>query len=233
MESNKKRGPSRKEKIIEAAEELFRCSHDMRKVSVEDIARSAGVSPTTVYNYFGTREALVAEVAKQLIQAIFERGKGIIESDLPFQQKLAAVISGKIALTSGVNQEVITKMVGQDRSMAAFIDRLYQTELKPLWQEFLEDGKAQGYIEGLMDVDIFMAYLDILRAGFGAKPEIIAHFNENRELIEKLTRLVFYGFLKKEIDLFPGADTEQANGDALDERSGHVQAVKGDIAATG
>jgi AcrR family transcriptional regulator len=205
----------RKQKVLDAAKTLFQSSHDMRKVSLEDIASGAGVSPTTVYNYFGTREALVAEVAKELVRAIFERGKGIIESDLPFEQKLAAVISGKLALTSGVNQEVITKMMGQDRNMAVFIDRLYQNELKPLWQVFLEDGKAQGYIDSSMDVDVFMAYLDILRAGFAAKPEIIVHFNENRELIEQLTRLVFYGFLKKEIDLFPtegaGEKTEPTN----------------------
>ena len=196
--------PDKRERIIEAAVELFHSSHQLRKVSVEEIAERARVSPTTIYHYFGTREALVEEIARRLVLAVIERSRGFLASSLPFPQKLQAVISGKIALTSQANDEIVNKMVSQDPEMAKFVEDVYRKELVPIWHDFLADGKAQGYIDPDLDPDVFMTYLDILRAGFGARAELLKEWRKNLPLLEKMTRLVFYGFMKKEIDLFGG-----------------------------
>jgi hypothetical protein len=67
----------------------------------------------------------------------------------------------------------------------------------------LADGKKQGYINPALDDEVLIVYLDVLKAGFSARPEVLKDFRENMGLIEQLTRLVFYGFLKKDINLFP------------------------------
>ncbi len=64
----------KRERILAAALSLFQRTHDVKRVSLEAIAREAGVSPTTIYNHFGTREALVAEVAKALLGEILKGG---------------------------------------------------------------------------------------------------------------------------------------------------------------
>jgi len=192
----------KRQAILDATVELFRQARDVKKVSIEDIASSARVSPTTIYNQFGTRDALLAEAAKSLITRIGRMAEEYIRSDLPFDQKLAGIVSGKISIASAASDEVIAKMVSQDKNIAPFIEEMFRTVAWPMWRDFLAEGKSQGYIDPDLDVEIFLAYLDIIRAGFGAHKELIVQWRQNMDKLEKLTEIVFYGFLKKKIDLF-------------------------------
>ncbi|MBA7599906.1 hypothetical protein ES703_06951 [subsurface metagenome] len=192
----------KRERILAAALSLFQRTHDVKRVSLEAIAREAGVSPTTIYNQFGTRETLVAEVAKALLGEILKMGRSFIKSDLPFPRKLTEIIAGKLDITSQVHGEILTKMVSQDKTMTAFVEEAYRTEIKPLWREMLADGKRQGYIDPALDDEALIAYFDIIRTGYSARSELLENLSQNMGLLEQLTRIMCYGFLKKEIDLF-------------------------------
>ena len=192
----------KREVIIETTVELFRQTHDVRKVSIEDIAAAAKVSATTIYNQFGSREALVAAAAKSLIIRIGAMAEEVMRSDLPFDQKLIGIVTGKIALASAASDEVMAKLVSQDKNIAPYIEKMFQDVAWPMWRDFLAEGKSQGYIDPELDVEVFLAYLDIIRAGFGAHKELLVEWKQNMDRLEKLTNLVFYGFLKKDIDLF-------------------------------
>ncbi len=192
----------KRQKILSAALTLFQHTHDVKKVSIEDIAREAHVSPTTIYNQFGTRESLVGEVAKLLIRKIINMSEAYIRSDLPFPRKLSEIIAGKMDIVSQVDKEILLKVVKQDRDMAPFIEEIYRTEIRPLWSKFIKDGKKQGYIDLSLDEAALLLYLDVLRTGFASKPELTRDWEKNIPLIEQLTRLMFYGFLQKDIDLF-------------------------------
>jgi AcrR family transcriptional regulator len=181
---------------------LFGKAHDARKVSVEEIAAEARVSPTTIYNYFGTREKLLYEVIKALVRESMERNSALIRSNAPFPQKLIGIISGKLDMMAQLNGEIITKMLSQDKTIAPFIDEIYESEIKPLWLEMLADGKKQGYIDPALDDEVLLIYLDALKAGFTTKAKLLQSFKDNTDLLKKLSHLMFYGFLKKDIDLF-------------------------------
>jgi AcrR family transcriptional regulator len=195
--------PEKRQRILNAARELFNCTHDIKRVSLEDIAEEAGVSPTTIYNNFGDRETLLFEVIKELASQNLQRNRSVVRSSLSFPQKLISIVSSKIDMADQVNGELIEKLVTQDKKIAPFIDELYNREIKPLWLEIMADGKKQGYIDPAMDDAALLAYLDIIQAGLKARPEFFKNLNDNMHLIEQITHLMFYGFLKKEIDLFP------------------------------
>ncbi|APV44975.1 DNA-binding transcriptional regulator, AcrR family [Dehalogenimonas formicexedens] len=201
LQSGRGRGGKR-QVIIETTVDLFRRTHDVRKVSVEDIAAAAKVSPTTIYNQFGSREALVLAAAKSVIAEIGRMAEGFIKSDLPFDQKLASIVAGKITIASAASDEVIAKMLSQDRDIAPFIEELFRNVAWPMWRDFLAEGKAQGYINESLDAEVFLEYLDVLRAGFAAKKELIQNWMQNMDKLKQMTRLAFYGFVKKDIDLF-------------------------------
>ena len=196
-------GSAKRQRILDAAVELFRSAHQVRKVSIEDIAAKANVSPTTIYHYFGTRDALVAEVAKTLVVAFAEQARQFFRSALSFPQKLQATTSGKIAIASATSDEVISKMMDQDPEMARFVEQVYHTEIAPLWHEFIEAGKSEGYVNPDLDEEVFLAYMDVLLAGFRARADLLEQWRTRLPFLEKMTRLMFYGFLRKEIDLFP------------------------------
>jgi AcrR family transcriptional regulator len=193
---------SKRQKILAAAFDLFRRAHDVRRVSLEAIAKEAHVSPTTIYNNFGNRETLVFEVIKELVRTNVERNRALISSELPFPQKIIGIISGKLELANKVNNEIIEKMLSQDKTVAPFIDQIFKKEIKPLWKDMVADGKKQGYIDLSLDDEALLIYLDVLQLGFRARPELFQGFQNSMGFIEQLTRLMFYGFLKKDIDLF-------------------------------
>jgi AcrR family transcriptional regulator len=199
---------NKRQRIMDAAVLLFRHTHDVRKVSLEAIAREARVSPTTIYNSFGNRETLVCEVIKELVNVNLERNRALVRSELPFPQKLIGIIRGKLELVDTVNGEIIEKLVSQDKKIAPFITAIFEKEIKPLWKEIMADGKKQGYIDPTLDDAALIVYLDVLQAGFRARPELFQGFKKNMGFIEQLTRLMFYGFLKKEINLFRKEDKQ-------------------------
>jgi AcrR family transcriptional regulator len=193
---------TKRQEIIAAALKLFRSTHNVKKVSLEDVAREAGVSPTSIYNNFGGREQLIVEIIKLLVRQNLESARGLIHSDLPFSQKLIAIINNKMNTAGQLDGEIIAKMMSQDKTMAPFIDEIYNTEIRPLWLEIITEGKKQGYISKDLDDEALLIYLDAIRAGFADKKDLLVNFKNNPGLIEQLTRITFYGFMKKQIPLF-------------------------------
>ena len=196
----------KRQRIITTAVSLFRSTHDVKKVSLETIASEARVSPTTIYNNFGSREKLIYEVIKILVKESLDRNRNLVKSDIPFPQKLIGIIGGKLDLASQLNGEVIDKMVRQDKTIAPFIDDIYANEIRPLFKEVLADGRAQGYVDDSLDEEVLLLYVDVLKVGINARQDIFRDFPDNLELIKQLTRIMFYGFLKKEINLFKKGD---------------------------
>src|SRR4030043_1099506 len=148
----------KRQKILAAAFDLFRRAHDVRRVSLETIAQEAHVSPTTIYNYFGNRETLVFEVIKELVRTNIERNRALINSELSFPQKLIGIISGKLELADKVNNEIIEKMLSQDKTVASFIDQIFKKEITPLWKVMVADGKKQGFIDPSLDDEALLIY---------------------------------------------------------------------------
>ena len=192
----------KRDQILGAAKSLFSRTHDYRRVSLETIAKEAGVSPATIYNTFGNRETLVYEVIKDLFSANIERSRTLIHSDLPFPQKLMSIMGSKLDMMERMNNEIIEKMMSQDERIQRLVDKIMETDIMPLWKEMMVDGKKQGYIEPALEDSLLVNYLDVLQAGFRARPELVRSLTEGRGRIEQMAHLMFYGFLKKEIDVF-------------------------------
>ena len=86
-----RRKERKKESIRRAATELFQV-HGFNKVSIGDIARKANVSHVTIYNHFGSKEELVRDIIKTVSLELAARMREIIDSDMPFLEKLNLLI---------------------------------------------------------------------------------------------------------------------------------------------
>jgi AcrR family transcriptional regulator len=186
-------------RILKAAITLFGQTHDIQKVSMEAIAREAGVSPATIYNYFGTRDNLVREVSKELVRGMIEKVRELMDADTPFPQKVAEMFSAKMDFI-GDNREMLVKLLGRYDSIVGDVVGL--SEITALSNEFFESGKKQGYIDPSFDNAIIGEYFDLLRAGVAAKPGLARRFGEDPRLVNDFTRLIFYGLMKKDVGLF-------------------------------
>ena len=77
MDGFARRKEQSKEEIRKAAWELF-SQHGVDKVSVMDIAHKAGVSQVTIYNNFGSKEALAREFVGFMVDMLENRVQEIV-----------------------------------------------------------------------------------------------------------------------------------------------------------
>jgi len=199
---------TRKDRIIAAAIKLWRETHNVKKVSLLDIAREAGVSQTTVYNNFGTREGLVEEVIKYLMRETLDKQWAIVRSDLPIPLKIQSIISVKTSAMQDVATDVLTKLAG-DTSTRRYLDGMYEAEIKPMMNEIIDDGKRQGYIRPDLPNEAVMIYLDMLKEGGLANTAQLQRIISDAQLMSGLTRLIYYGLFQKEFDFTIDFSTEK------------------------
>lgn len=191
---------SKRELIITTAIRLWRESHNITKVSLDEIARDAGVSPTTVYNNFGTREKLIQAVIQYITQDIMAKMNILLESDRPFPAKMQGLISIKLNSVSGMQSELIKK-IWTDPASRKYIEEMTETQAKPIMRAIIEQGQQEGYIHPDITPEIILLYFDILSAGSETlKNELAGISTDNTKMI-MLARLMYFGIFYKEFNL--------------------------------
>ena len=190
---------TKKELIIKTAIKLWRETHNVNKVSLADIAGEAGISQTTIYNNFSTRENLVEEVIRYLMHDILEQQRAIVRSNLPIPLKIQSIINTKTSYMQAIVTDVLTKL-SEDTTTRQYLDELYTAEAKPLMNEIINEGKRQGYIRKDLPNEAVMIYLDIIKDGGMANTKQLERAIKDAQLMSGLTRLIYYGLFQKEFD---------------------------------
>lgn len=83
--------------ILDAAQQVFE-QYGARRANVEDVARVAGISRSTLYRAYPTKEALLQAVLDREIDTFFDQ-LDALASDLPPQQAVVECFTAGIALT--------------------------------------------------------------------------------------------------------------------------------------
>lgn len=196
MDGFERRKEQKKEDIRRAALELFKI-YGVKKVSINDIASKAAVSPVTIYNHFGSKEELVRDVVKQLIQSLQEKYQAIIEGEEPFLEKLEHIIFDKTEIGRQFNEEFIQRVVSNDPEIQQFINSIWERKVNQMMIDFFEEGKRQGYINPELSQEIILLYTEIFRRGIMAHPGLFASPEYNVRLIRELSSLYLYGVMGK------------------------------------
>jgi len=95
------RDPERVRRILEAAQRHFN-EHGLERASVDAIAADAGVSKTTVYNNFGSKERLFQAVVRDRTETVVAGvpGAGALDPDRP-EKALLEIGARFLALARG------------------------------------------------------------------------------------------------------------------------------------
>ena len=196
MNGFKRKMKQKRESILRAALELFKV-YGFKKVSINDIARKADVSQVTIYNHFGSKDGLVREVVKAQLMGILERAREIMKEDRPFPEKLETIVFDKTEIASQYHGELMQTAAQNDPEMRQWIDSWWQSDVNQITVDLLEEGKRQSYINTQQSEEILILYLEILRRGVFASPDLLANLEPDVELYRKLNHLFIYGLMGK------------------------------------
>ncbi len=192
MNGFERRKEQKKDSIRRAALELFQ-TYGFRKVSINDIAQKAGVSPVTIYNHFGSKDELVREVIKNLFYRMLDKYRDIIRERIPFLEKLQAIVFDKSEIVGQFHGELTQTALSQDVEMRQFVESMWQGEVNQLLIDLFEDGRKQGYISPDISQEAILTYYEIIRQGMYNSPHIKARMEQNPKLIRELISAFTYG----------------------------------------
>lgn len=190
MDGYQRRKQHKRENIRKASLELF-TAYGIKKVSIAEIAKKAGVNPVTVYNHFGDKDSLVRDVIKGLIMDHWTEVREILESDLQFIAKLEQIVSNKIEMASLYSSEFIQTAVSEDMGIKEMVESLYKNEINPLLTKFIQDGQKSGSIRRDLSTDTISIYIDMFTSLARTHPELFS----NQEQLVKSTREIWTLFL--------------------------------------
>ena len=184
----------KRSQIIAAATELFR-NRGFAHVSVKQIADHANVSQVTIYNHFGDKHGLVAEVMKQLSAEKIEQYRQVLTSDAPWTQRLRAVIVDKKKAFREYRGEFIETLYREYPEVIRDIRERQVNARESITYPFLDEGRRLGYVPRDISNEAVSAYLQIVMKGLDESPEFLRRVTESPGLFDDVYDLMIFGLI--------------------------------------
>jgi AcrR family transcriptional regulator len=141
------------DRIVDAAEHCIR-RWGIRRVSMNDVAREAGLSRGSVYRYFADRDALVQAV----LERTSERHIALAEPTIRRRRSLAAKVAEAAAfIRLHIDDELSLGLRARPDEPELAALRLAQAgrtleRWVEFWVPYLEDARARGEVRADLDV---------------------------------------------------------------------------------
>lgn len=195
MNGFEKRRQQKKEQILQSLTKLI-MTRNFKEIGVREIAQQAGVSPASIYNFFGSKERLAKEVFYYEMDSTGNDFIQMINSDLPFKEKMERMYELSVNNQESLNSEGMKNFMFEDPAFKEHVEQYAGEVIIPEIMKLIAQGQAEKQINGGVSAEAIMMYMQGLIAMMG-----------NPSMAEKLTvdmrkelgNLFFYGiFGKKE-----------------------------------
>ncbi len=131
----------RYQSILQTSEKLFG-EKGYQGVSIEEIARTAGVSKGLVIYHFGSKENLLVNVLREGTTTLFTQLDSAIQDQDTAKDKIRAAVEMYLSIASA--GPALTRM-----AMIAVFEAAYSESIRKLWLAFMEENlnRFAGLIE--------------------------------------------------------------------------------------
>jgi AcrR family transcriptional regulator len=195
MDGFERRKEQSKEDIRHAAEELF-AKFGADKVSMNDIARKAGVSQATIYNNFGSKDELVKDYRNSIKKTLATRFKTILLWKKSWVEKLQGAIQSWLDMVDEFQLEP-GKPGRPGKSGKPSLGDI-SGELEDSFREFLKSGKEQGNLRADLSDEAIITYIKVFQQGIANNPAIHDRIRRDLKLYQDLISLFIYGINGKD-----------------------------------
>ncbi|KXS66023.1 TetR/AcrR family transcriptional regulator [Listeria monocytogenes] len=189
MNNYEKRTLSKKTAIIEAAQILFG-KQGFTAVSIKDIAALADVSQVSIYNYFGSKEALIGECARVIMQDTIALAEEILASEGTFTQKLERAIQLCNAEINLSLSKFISKEASEDQQFLILLVNNINSLKKDIYMKYVAAGKEAQVIDNAISDEVIQLFIDAINSLGLTVPE-----EELEEKQAEIIQLFLYGLI--------------------------------------
>lgn len=174
----------KRDQLLQTGEALF-VKYGMRRVTVEEICRQAGVSKPTFYKYFENKEALARRIDELWIEEALERIGDIEKADVPFPEQMKGILAIKKELAARPGPDFLEDLLQLDIDLSYALGRVMR---------FLVQAQQQGDIRPDIRPEVLMAAYDLLNS-MQYDPRIRGLYGDAETLAGDVFKLFYYGAL--------------------------------------
>lgn len=174
----------KRDQLIHTGEALF-VKHGMRRVTVEEICRQAGVSKPTFYKYFENKAALARRIVDLWIEEVLQRIDEIEDAEVPFPEKMRQILALKQSIAARPGPEFLEDLIPMDIDLSRASRRAMR---------FLVQGQQDGNIRADIPPEFLLAAFDLLNT-MHHNPGIRALYEDTETLAGDVFKLFYYGAL--------------------------------------
>ena len=185
------------DQIIKTAIDLF-SRFGTKRVTVEEICKTAGVSKATFYKYFKNKLDLIRHIRDELIEIGFNKFDEISAMDIPYPEKIELMTRWRIEFFSQMKNEFIHELFSLDEVVE---------EAKQRYLRNISMAQEKGEIQPDLAPELIWLVGEKLN-------EIIRDeswrtiFTDYGEFQEQMRRLFFFGLLVRSNDQTDSGDQQ-------------------------
>lgn len=181
-------------RILAAAETLF-FKFGIRKTTVGDICRAAGISRVTFYHYFRDKEHAAEAVVNKLIDDMTAAFRRIMSQDVPYRRRIAEFIESKLNRAHGMSQAFVQELFQSPYPKLHELFRRRVQENRQLALDEFRQAQRQGHIRPDVKPEFLLAFLEII-ADLSVDERLTSLYPTPKELGSELLNLFFFGILQ-------------------------------------
>ena len=192
MNQYQKTTEKKKQAIIQAALQLFK-EKGFKDTSIKSIAEAAEVSPVSIYNYFGSKDNLVALCVNDLFEEITQQAEDILNSNLEFKTKLDhAFALCQEKMSQQISDYFQDKLV-EDSVFSTLLTKAITAKKRDIYRAYIKVGKEEGLIAEDLSTELILNVMDALN-GMGNQ---IADSDNLETEVEQIHQIFLYGIFGK------------------------------------
>ncbi|MDR3241107.1 MAG: TetR/AcrR family transcriptional regulator [Lactobacillaceae bacterium] len=185
------------EHILKTATYLFNLN-GYDQTTTKEIAKSAAMSPVTLYKYFPNKHAIFkAIVIRDIDNELTHAEANIAQADFTDAKNLSALLTEHHALTTNYSDQmyfdVMRDFAGEfgDNEVSDF----YRERTDHFWRLFIQRLRTAKLIKPTMSTEALLLYIDVWLSYFSNPESLKKTANIFVEIINQIIELFFFGML--------------------------------------
>lgn len=195
MDGYERRTSLKKMAIEKAAFELLNAG-GMRAFRIKDIAEKATTSPVSIYNYYGSKEKLLVEVMRGFYEQQLDQLKSLVVNEEPFIEQLHRFFLQKPKDTNLLRKDIMEEILKTTSELHTLVKE-YQQRTIPVFLEWIEKGRRQGYVKDGISNEILLFYYNMMATSMESLYQQLADRPDIEQIFQQLKQMFFYGFINE------------------------------------
>ncbi len=196
LDGYKKRTLQKMESIEKSTTKLL--SLPLNDIKIADIAKLANVSQVSIYNYYGSKEALLKATIIRLMDHQYEETKQMLSSEIPFKEKIKELFIRKKNGLDIINLEMFTALMKKDPELQELVLDFTMNKSFKLLISLIDEGRSLGLVRNEVQNKTLLIYIQVLSQAFLNMDQTTSQYIQQKEVVDEIMNIFLYGLLKQE-----------------------------------